>query len=97
MKLFTEITPAAINEGSFENEAGEKVEYFQVQFMDKVSKKLGDEYIEVEDVATVGIRKELIEKVQVGKKLKAEIRVTVSNPKNGFPKAKFSIIDIVSA
>jgi len=97
MKLYAEITPANINEGSFENERGETVEYFQVQFMDKVQKKLGEEYIEVDDVATVGIRKELLEKLQVGKKQKVEIRATCTNPKNGFPKVKYSIIDIVGA
>lgn len=94
MKIYSEIMPAAIESGSFEDEAGQKIEYFKVQFMDTVSKRLGEEYVDVEDVASCGISKELLAKIEVGKKTRVELRVGVTNPKSGFPKPKFTIVSV---
>lgn len=94
MKLKAEVKVGAIKQGSFEDEDGKIVEYFQVQFLDDVTKKLGEDFITLQEVATAGISKELASELEVGNTYECEIRVKATNPKSGFPKIKYSIVGV---
>ena len=94
MKLLSTIKVAQLKKGSFENDEKETVEYFQVQFLDTITKKLGDDYIECQDVATIGVTADLAAQIEEGETYTFELRAQATNPKSGFPQVKYKIVGI---
>lgn len=96
MKLTTKITPTDLKSETFTNEqTKEVIPYFQVQFIDEVMKKVGDEYRAFPDLATVGCSKEILDQLTVGEEVEVVIRCKATNPASGFPKVKYTIAEIV--
>jgi len=98
MKLFTKITPTDLEEGRFTKDDGEDVLYYKVQFIDTISKKVGDEYMDFKDVTKVGCSKEIYESLEIGVEVEVEMSVRIKMPRKGaggFPTLNFKVEAIV--
>jgi len=95
MKLIAQVKVEAINHGEFKNDDGETIKYSNIQFMDRVQKKLGEKFIEVDDIGQMGISQELVGQVEEGKTYSFEVRAKCTNPKVGWPRVKYSVASIV--
>lgn len=96
MELQAKLTPTEIYKGSFEDDKGETVEYVTVQFLTTVSKRVGDEYRDFEDVATMSCRKELADLLEVDKEALVAVTAKAQQPKKGgFPIVKYTIVNVI--
>lgn len=95
MKLYAEIKVEAINSGTFKDEDDKSIDYFQVQTLAPVTKKLGDNYVELQDIATLGISKELVGQIEQGKTYVFEVSAKAQTPRSGgFAQVKYRIVGI---
>jgi len=94
MKLFTKITPTEVREGSFTDDKGEVITYYKIQFIDTLTKKVGEKYMDFNDVSLISCSKEISEQLEVDVESEVEVSVRVKTPRkgeSGFPTLNFKI------
>lgn len=98
MKVFAEIEVKAINSGTFKDDDDKTVDFYQVQTIGQVRKRLGDEWVELPDVETLGISKELVDQIEVGKTYTFEVSAKAQTPRSGgFAQVKWRIVALKAA